>query len=179
MSEKNKKAENRPTATAVDEDLLPLIFPDEANGGSDPSARQDEAVSPADDEEEELDNKTARRKLLESFNDDEGERVNFNVSYVLRGDILTAQWLRRQIGWLIMVVIMTFAYVSNRYYAQKQQIGNNRLANDLKEIHYDAMARQSELMKHCRRSTITLKLGENPDNGLKTPSSQPVIIPSD
>ena len=92
-----------------------------------------------------------------------------------RGDILTARWLRNQIWWLIMGVAMAFVYVSNRYYAQKQMIHNNHLKEELKETHYDAMARSSQLMRNCRRSIIVDKLSDS-NNTLVMPEKQPATV---
>lgn len=152
------------------EELLPLMMPD--------SPFDDATVSTDKDteEEEELDDATARRRLMESFVDNDGEKSDFNLSFVLRGDILTTKWLRRHILWLIMVVFLTFLYVSNRYSAQKQMIHINSLKEQLKETHYDAMARSSELMRNCRRSTIINKIENDPLNTLETPKKQPVVI---
>ena len=151
------------------EELLPLMMPD--------TPFDDATVSTDEDtEEEELDDATARRRLMESFVDNDGEKSDFNLSFVLRGDILTTQWLRRHIMWLIMVVLLTFLYVSNRYAAQQQLIHINSLKEQLKETHYDAMARSSELMRNCRRSTIINKIASDPLNTLETPKKQPVVI---
>ncbi len=38
------------------------------------------------------------------------------------------------------------------------------------------MARSSQLMQHCRRSTILEMLRTDPDNTLTTPDSQPAKI---
>ena len=182
MSNSKQLDELLERAQAPDDGLRPLIMTEgeshapegeQGSNGSDSNGNNDDA------DEEELDNKSARRKLLESFTDDEGEKADFNLSYVLRGDILTAHWLRQQIWWLIMVVALAFVYVSNRYYAQKQQIHNNHLKEQLKEIHYDAMARSSQLMRHCRRSTIVEIIESNPQNTLQMPDKQPATIPSE
>ncbi len=148
------------------EPLIPLIMPEESRGGD----------CSDDDDEEELDSKTARRKLMESFTDDEGEKADINFFYILRGDILTTKWLRTHILWLVMLVVLAFLYVSNRYYAQEQMIRNNRLKNELKEVHYNAMARSSELMRNCRRSTIMEQLETDPQNTLVPSEKQPAEV---
>ena len=101
--------------------------------------------------------------------------ISFSLPNVLRGDILTTRWLRQQIWWLVMVVCMAFFYVSNRYYAQKQMINNNHLKEELKEMHYDAMARSSQLMRNSRRSIIVDKLMSS-NSTLAMPERQPATI---
>lgn len=165
--ETDTQQSNKQPAPEADQ-LLPLMMPE----GEPPK----DSVSQEDDDDEELDNKTAHRKLIESFTDDEGEKNDINLFYIIRGDIFTAKWLRKQILWLIMLVVLAFIYVSNRYGAQEQMIHNNRLKDQLKEIHYNAMARSSELMRNCRRSTIMEQLENNPNNTLIQSDKQPAII---
>ncbi len=112
------------TPEPTDDKLHEIIMPE--------AKPVNDAPQPEPDDDEELDNKTARQRLIDTFNDDEGEKSNINLSYILRGDILTAQWFRRQLWWFIMVVVMAFAYVSIRFFAQQQQIHNNQLRNLLK-----------------------------------------------
>lgn len=156
-----------------EEQLLPLRMPDEEDKTPD-SAPETEGEDSG--EEEELDNKAAHRKLIESFTDDEGEKVDFNLRFVLSGNILTTTWLRKQILWLVMIVVLTVLYISNGYYAQNQRLHIKQLEEDLKEVHYDAMARSAELMRHSRRSIITEQLNANPENALKNPQKQPVLV---
>jgi len=137
---------------------------------------QDEAN---DEPDVELDSKSARKKLIESLADDEGEKTEAGLSFVLGGNILTTKWLRKQILWLVMVVVLAFAYVSNRYYAQQQQVHIEHLKRELKTTHYDAMARSAQLMKLYRRSTIIEHLNQIPGNTLVMPQMQPAVIPND
>lgn len=154
-------------------ELLPLLMPE----GENADQPQQDTPSTADEDEDEdrFSKKSTSAVLMESLADDEGEKVDFSLPHVLRGDILTAQWLRRQIWWLIMVVVMAFIYVSNRYYAQKQIIHNNHLKKELRTAHFDAMARSSQLMHLCRRSDIMEQLAQR-NSTLKVPDRQPVII---
>lgn len=161
-------------ATQTDDELLPLIMPETQTGHTTANEHK-AAASDIDEEEQELDSKSARQVLMQALTDDEDERVSFSLPNVLRGDILTAKWMRRQIGWMVMIVAMAFFYVSNRYYAQQQQIKNNQLKEELKETHYDAMARSSQLMRNCRRSIIIDKLAES-NSTLAMPDKQPAVV---
>lgn len=173
------KEKPKPTYTdPVEEDgpLLELEIPEDLPIHNDPQPQK----SSDDDDDDDMENMSAQDRLIKSFTEDEEEgRTDFNISYILRGDVLTAKWLRRQIPWFIMLVLFAFLYVSNRYYAQKQMIHNNQLRHQLKEIHYDAMARSSELMRNCRRSTILDRLNNNPNNTILPPDKQPAVITPD
>lgn len=159
-----------------DEELLPLLMPEETQQPADDSQKTKHRRHTEEDEEE-LDNKTARKRLIDSLTDDDGEKSSISLSYVLRGDILTGHWFRRQVWWIAMVIVMAFAYVSNRYYAQKQQILNENLRTTLKQAHYDAMARSSQLMRDCRRSNIEDRLAAT-GSTLAAPESKPAVIPA-
>lgn len=160
----------------ADEELLPLLMPEDTQQTADGSNKNHRRHHVEDDDED-LDNKSARKRLIDSLTDDEGEKTSFSLSYVLRGDILTGHWFRRQVWWIAMVIVMAFLYVSNRYYAQKQQILNEQLRTELKETHYDAMARSSQLMRNCRRSNIMERLTAT-GSTLATPDSRPAVIPA-
>ncbi len=159
-----------------EEELLPLLMPEETEQDSSAQNNRKHHRREEDDDEY-LDGKSARRKLIDSLTDDEGEKTSISLSYVLRGDILTGKWFRRQVWWIAMVIIMAFLYVSNRYCAQKQQILNEQLRSELKETHYDAMARSSQLMRNCRRSNIMERLTAT-GSTLTTPESRPAVIPA-
>lgn len=164
-------------AQQQDEDLLPLVMPEEIpQPQTETVARKKRHTAP--EAPDDLDSKSARQKLLDSITDDEGEKSNLSLSYFLRGDILTGRWFRRQVWWIAMVIVMCFAYVSNRYYAQRQQIMNEQLRDKLEETHYDAMARSSQLMRDCRRSNIMERLNAT-GSTLTTPKSLPAVIPSE
>ena len=181
MKDYNQIDELVERAMQPEDELLPLMMPGETlEVYTAPATKKEEtatvtAKAEADDEDDELDGKSTTEVLMSALADDEGERVDISLSHVLRGDILDTKWLRKQIGWLVMVVIMAFFYVSNRYYAQKQMINNNHLKEELKETHYDAMARSSQLMRNSRRSMIVDKLS-GINSTLTMPERQPAIV---
>ena len=177
MKDYNQIEELVDRAMQPEDELLPLTMP-----GEDTSTMQ-VYTAPAEkkpqpneaEEDDELEGKSTRQVLISALVDDEDEHINFTLPHVLRGDILTTRWLRQQIWWLVMVVGMAFFYVSNRYYAQKQMINNNHLKEELKEMHYDAMARSSQLMRNSRRSIIVDKLISS-NSTLTMPERQPAAI---
>ncbi len=172
------------------EQLLDLIMPGEEVAPVASATPQADATTPVaapkdtndkdidDDNDEALDKKTAQQRLFESLTDDEGEKSEGGLSFVLGGNILTTKWLRKQILWLVMVVALAMLYVSNRYYAQKQEVHIQHLKRELKENHYNAMARSAQLMRLYRRSTIIEHLENIPGNDLIMPPKQPAVIPN-
>ena len=173
------------------EQLLDLIMPGEEVTPMASATPQADATTPLatpknttdkeadDDNDETFEKKSAQQRLFESLTDDEGERSEGGLSFVLGGSILTTKWLRKQILWLVMVVALTMLYVSNRYYAQKQEVHIQHLKRELKENHYNAMARAAQLMRLYRRSTIIEHLKNIPGNDLIMPPKQPAVIPNE
>ena len=151
MKDYNQIEELVDRAMQPEDELLPLMMPEDTMQVY--TAPAEKKPQPKEvEEDDELEGKTTRQVLMSALTEDEDEHISFSLPNVLRGDILTTRWLRQQIWWLVMVVCMAFFYVSNRYYAQKQMINNNHLKEELKEMHYDAMARSSQLMRNSRRS---------------------------
>ena len=58
---------------------------------------------------------------------------NFTLRKILGGDILTAQFIRRQIWVVILVVGFTIIYISNRYSIQKDLIEIDQLQKELQD----------------------------------------------
>ncbi|MCH5178626.1 MAG: hypothetical protein J1F13_02990 [Prevotellaceae bacterium] len=154
-------------AMQPDDELLPLMMPETADSHKN--------TVELEEDDDTLESKSTRQVLIQALAEDEDERIEFSLPHVLRGDILTSKWLRQQIWWLVMLVAMAFFYVSNRYYAQKQMINISHLKDELKETHYDAMARSSQLMRNCRRSFIINQLTDS-NSSLTMPEKQPAIV---
>lgn len=180
MKDYNQIDELVERAMKPEDELLPLMMPEDTmqiyTKVDEPQSRKVAETQPEeDDDDNEFEGKSARQVLISALAEDEDERISLSLPHVLRGDILTTKWLRQQIWWLVMVVAMAFIYVSNGYSAQKQLIKNENLKEELKETHYDAMARSSQLMRNSRRSIIADKL-VNVNSTLTMPERQPAPI---
>ncbi len=79
------------------------------------------------------------------FSDQETGGSSMSLRNILGGDILTTDFLRRQIWLLILIVICSIIYISNRYSCQQEMIEIDRLKKILTDIKYDALPRSSEL----------------------------------
>ena len=102
--------------------------------------------------------------------------AGFTLRNILGGDFLTADFMRKQIGVIILVAFMTMIYVSNRYSCQQDMIEINELQKELKDAKYKALASSSQLTEICRESNVLDMLRNNKDSVLHIPNQPPYII---
>lgn len=102
--------------------------------------------------------------------------ASYTLRKILGGDFLTADFMRKQIGVIILVAFMTMIYVSNRYSCQQDMIEINELQKELKDAKYKALASSSQLTEICRESNVLDMLRNNKDCVLHIPNQPPYII---
>lgn len=102
--------------------------------------------------------------------------ASYTLRKILGGDFLTADFMRKQIGVIILVAFMTMIYVSNRYSCQQDMIEINELRKELKDAKYKALASSSQLTEICRESNVLDMLRNNKDSVLHIPNQPPYII---
>lgn len=102
--------------------------------------------------------------------------ASYTLRKILGGDFLTADFMRKQIGVIILVAFMTMIYVSNRYSCQQGMIEINELQKELKDAKYKALASSSQLTEICRESNVLDMLRNNKDSVLHIPNQPPYII---
>lgn len=95
---------------------------------------------------------------------------------ILGGDILTAGWLRRQMGLIVLCTFFAIVYITNRYSAEQEMIEIERLKTELTEMRYRALTRSSELTVRTRQSQVERSLRGTPDSVLQTPKEPPFLI---
>ncbi|MCI6160360.1 MAG: FtsL-like putative cell division protein [Prevotellaceae bacterium] len=95
---------------------------------------------------------------------------------IIGGDWLTADFLRRQIGLILLVVFFAIVYISNRYSCQKDLLEIDRLNAELTDAKYRALSSSSELTEKSRESNVLEMLKNNKDSVLKIASQPPYII---
>jgi hypothetical protein len=145
--------------------------------------RQDEAPAvdgePRPDDEAEKQPQTDAQKAMQALSDDDEEHVNWSFDAVLGGEILSSGWVRRQAGFFIMIIVMMFLYISNRYSAQKEMIRIDGLKTELNEVRNEATTRSSQLLQRSRESKVVEYLKNTADSALDIPTQPPFIISSD
>ena len=93
----------------------------------------------------------------------------------LDGDMLLSPFFQRHLGLFILVFILIFAYVSNRFAFQREQVKVQRLRTELNDVKNEALARSSELMEKSRESNIE-RFIVTQGSDLKIPTDAPVVI---
>lgn len=98
------------------------------------------------------------------------------VDRLADGSTLTAQWIRSQIGLIVLVVAATFVYVAFRYQCQQDMIKINKLESQLRVTRYKTLSTSSALTERCRESRILEMLKQQHDSLLKASERPPYII---
>ena len=108
--------------------------------------------------------------------DEKPQSSTFSLRKILGGDWLTAQFLRRQIGVILLITGFIIVYISNRYSCQKDMLEIDRLNGELVDAKYRALSTASDLTEKCRESNVMEMLQNNQDSVLKIASQPPYII---
>lgn len=98
-----------------------------------------------------------------------------SIKSILGGDILAADFFRRQTKLLVLVMAFVIFYIHNRYASQQQQIEIDFLKKELTDIKYDALTRNSELMEKSRQSRIEDYISDK-ESDLQTSTHPPYLI---
>lgn len=115
---------------------------------------------------------------LDVLTQDEGveQRSHVSLKEILGGDILLAEWLRRQMGLLLLCVFFVIVYITNRYSSEQEMIEIDKLKVELTEVKYRALTRSGELTVKSRQSQIEKSLRHSADSLLQVPKEPPFVI---
>ncbi len=119
---------------------------------------------------------SSAQKMMDALTDDDEERVSLSFGSVLGGDILTAAWIKHQILFIVLIVAMIIAYITNRYMSQQSMIKINSLKKELTEIKYESMTRSSQLLQRTRESKVIEFLRTTRDSALNVSPQPPYVI---
>ena len=95
---------------------------------------------------------------------------------ILGGDFLIAGFLRHQIWFILLLVVMGIIYITNRYQAQLEIIEEQRLRKELVEKKNFALTQYCELTRRTRQSNLERLLREQGDSTLTAPKEPPFVI---
>ena len=95
---------------------------------------------------------------------------------ILGGDYLLGGFLRRNIWFVLLLVLLGILYISNRYAAQQEIIEEEELRKELIEKKNYALTQYAELTMRSRQSSIERQLQRFGDSLLTTPKEPPFII---
>jgi hypothetical protein len=76
------------------------------------------------------------------------------VRDILNGNILTKKFFQKQYILLIMIAVLTFLYVDNRYYCETQLKKEISLKRQIQDAKYESLTISAELMDISRQSNV-------------------------
>lgn len=94
---------------------------------------------------------------------------------LLNGNILTKRFFQKQYGVLVMVAILMFMYVDNRFYCEKQLAREIELKKKIQDVKYESLTYSAELMVISRKSNV-LKMVTDRGLNIKETAVPPVVI---
>lgn len=95
--------------------------------------------------------KTINRIIV---NEDFQDLKSSKIIDFINGNILTKNVLKKQYPFLLFVALLTFLYVDNRFYNEKQLSKMLKMQRELRDIKYESLTISAELMKISRQSSI-------------------------
>lgn len=94
---------------------------------------------------------------------------------VLNGNILTKKFFQKQYGLLIMIAVLTFFYVDNRYYCETQLAKEIEMEKKIQDAKYESLTISAELMQISRQSNVFKMVNDSGLNLIET-ISPPIVI---
>ena len=129
-------------------------------------------------EKEEVESKVSALEMLKNSVSEEDSKptAQLSLKMILGGDILNAQFVRRQLWLIVIVVVFVIIYVASRYQCQQDMIKIANMELELKDAKYRALSISSKLTERSRESHVLKLLKENNDSLLKASDQPPYII---
>ncbi len=130
-------------------------------------------------QEETADERRALKSLRELTSERDAPRRRITVAGILGGDILQGEWVRRNVGFIILIVVLALLYVGNGYVSQQETIEIDRLKKEIDSVRNVAIIHSCELLERSRQSYIEEFLKERGDSALQVSTVPPYIIKID
>lgn len=129
------------------------------------------------------DNERGGNRSLQNRRTSNGEqgisRRHITLQRILGGDILQGDWVRRNVGLIILIVVLALLYVGNGYVSQQEAIEIATLKKQVDSARNIALIRSCELLERSRQSYIEEYLKEKGDSTLQISTIPPYIIKID
>ena len=117
------------------------------------------------------------KQILDSIRGSEefSDLKSSSLRDVLNGDIFTKKIIQKQYRLLILIAVLVFFYVDNRYSCESQIAKQVKLKKEIQDVKYESMTISADLMKLSRQSSV-IKMVK--DKGLEIEESPvaPVFI---
>ncbi len=163
----------RLVVTNLEEDVLMEEDAEEVSEADETSAAEavPDDIPVAETEEPE---REAPRSGWRLFSSEDLPQVSLRE--ILGGDYLLGSYLRRNIWFILLLVLLSILYISNRYAAQQEIIEEEKLRQELVEKKNYALTQYAALTMASRQSSIERKLRQLGDSLLMSATEPPFII---
>ena len=96
------------------------------------------------------------KKMAEAIkgSEDFSDIKSSTIRDILNGNILTKNFIKKQYKLLIMMSLLAFLYVDNRYYCETQLAKEIKLKKEILDLKYESMTISAELMAISRQSNV-------------------------
>lgn len=117
------------------------------------------------------------RKILDAIkgSEDFSDIKSSTLRDILNGNILTKKFFQKQYLLLIMIAILAFFYVDNRYYCETQLANEIELKKKIQDLKYEYLTISAELMNMTKESNVINMVKERGLN-LKETVIPPIVI---
>lgn len=106
-------------------------------------------------------------------------RRNMEFQDYMFGDFISTRFLRRNIGFILLVVACMMLYVGNGYSSRQEIIYANKLRDSVEDAKYYSLSRAGELIEFTRQSRIEEYLEAKGDTALHAPETPPYTLKID
>lgn len=97
------------------------------------------------------------------------------VRDIITGNVLVRGYLLKQVPYIILLVVLSFTYIANRYKNEKMAMQEQSLKEELKNLRSESITTAAELMRISRQSEV-VKLVKERGLGLEESTTPPKII---
>ena len=108
-------------------------------------------------------------------NEDFSDIKSSSVRDIINGEILTKKFFQKQYGLIIMIAVLTFLYVDNRYYCETQLAKEIELKRKIQDAKYESLTISAELMEISRQSNVMREVNANGLNLIEN-TTPPLVI---
>ena len=117
------------------------------------------------------------KKITEAIvgSEDFSDIKSSSVRDILNGNILTKRFFQKQYGLLLLVAVLAFFYVDNRYYCEKQLAKEIELKKMILDAKYESLTNSAELMTISRQSNVMEMINQRGVNLIQT-ATPPIVI---
>lgn len=117
------------------------------------------------------------RKIWDSIigSEDFSDIKSSTVRDLLNGDIWTKKYFRKQYKLILMISLLTFMYIGNRYQYENELAQVIRVSKEIKDAKYEALTISAQLMRLTRQSNIERMVRER-GIILYEPDRPPVVV---